>query len=84
MNFDLMPTLHVSTHLDLNFMRDVNKNHFNIYTANFFSVFTIVYVFAKVAGWPDNFSGEYVIIVMNASLLDKNYRVLIDLGGCRM
>ena len=83
MNFDLMPTLHVSAHLDLNFMRDVNQKYFNICTANFFSVFTIVYL-QKLQGGPTIFVGNIFLIVMNASLLDKNYRVLIDLGGCRM
>ena len=57
MNFDLMPTLHVSTHLDLNFMRDVNQKHFNIYTAKKISVFTIVYL-QKLQGGPTIFVGN--------------------------
>ena len=59
MNFDLMPTLHVSAHLDLNFMRDVNQKDFNIYTAIFFQCLLIVLVYMqKLQGGPTIFVGN--------------------------
>ena len=38
MSFDLRPTLHASTHLDLNFLRDIDEKCFTKHTANVYSL----------------------------------------------